>query len=213
MLINADQIRAARALKNWSQADLARRVDMATPSIGNIEAGKHNPTRQTQDAIQDAFENEGVEFIEGGVRKKQDLIRIYEGDDCYLKLLDDVYYTLKNIESPELLISCADDRVSPPPVNEAYRRMRKMGVKMRQLVEEGNTYLMGPVDEYRYVPKDFFINRVMVIYGEKVALVLDQETKIVIFRDEIMAYVQRNLFNLLWITLPQPKESRADERF
>ena len=36
-MIDHRQIRAARALLNWSQADLARASDMATSSIKNIE--------------------------------------------------------------------------------------------------------------------------------------------------------------------------------
>lgn len=213
MLITPDQIRAARALKNWSQADLARRVDMATPSIGNIEAGKHTPTPQTQNAIIEAFEAAGIEFIDGGVRKRQDLIQIIEGKDCYPKLLDDVFYSLKDNPDTELLISCANDKVSPPEVNASYRRIRQAGIKMRQLVEDGNTYLMGELDEYRYLPKEYFINRVLVIYGHKIAVVLDDETKIMILHDEVMAYVQRNIFDLLFQQLAKPTRSTADERF
>lgn len=208
-----DQIRAARALKNWSQAELAERVNMATPSIGNIESGKHVASPQTQTAIASVFKDAGIEFIDGGVRHAPDAIQILEGEDCYLRLLDDVFHTLKDHRNRELLISCADDRKSPPAVNDAYRRIRKAGIKMRQLVEEGNTYLMGDVSEYRYIPKTHFINRVLVIYGEKAALVLDNESKILIFKDDVMAYVQRNIFDLLWETLPKASKSTADESF
>lgn len=214
MPITPDQIRAARALKNWSQADLAQRVGMATPSIGNIESGKHNATPQTQTAIIAAFEDAGIEFIDGGVRYKSDTIRILEGENCYLQLLDDVFYSLKGSPQPaELLISCADDRKSPPAVNESYRRIRKSGIAMRQLVEEDNTHLMGPLEEYRYLPRHRFINRVLVIYGQKIATVIDNETKVMILHDAVMAEVQKNVFNLLWETLPQPTESTADDKF
>jgi transcriptional regulator with XRE-family HTH domain len=208
-----DQIRAARALKNWSQAELAERVNMATPSIGNIESGKHAASPQTQAAILETFKNAGIEFIDGGVRHVQDAIQVLEGKDCYLRLLDDVFHTLKDTKNPELLISCSDDRKSPSTVNDAYRRMRKAGIKMRQLIEEGNTYLMGDSKEYRYMPKSYFINRVLVIYGEKAALVLDNESKVLIFKDNVMAYVQRNIFDLLWETLPKATKSTADETF
>ena len=213
MLVTPDQIRAARALKNWSQAELAERVDMATPSIGNIESGKHVASPQTQAAILEAFKNAGIEFINGGVRHMQDAIQILEGKDGYLRLLDDVFHTLKEHKNPELLISCSDDRMSPAAVNDAYRRIRKAGIKMRQLVEDGNTYLMGDASEYRYIPKSHFINRVLVIYGEKTALVLDNESKILIFKDDVMTYVQRNIFNLLWETMEKPGKSTANETF
>ena len=38
---------------------------------------------------------------------------------------------------------------------------------MRSLVREGDTYLMGKLDEYRYLPEMFFHNSTTVIYGDK----------------------------------------------
>ena len=46
--------------------------------------------------------------------------------------------------------------------NHTYRRMRQKGIKMRQLVEEDNTYLMGELDEYRYIPSHFFHNNIVI---------------------------------------------------
>lgn len=212
-MISSDQIRAARALLNWSQGDLADRTGLATPSIGNMEIGKHNPSLKSQQKIITAFDEAGVEFIDDGVRKKQDLVRVIEGDDCYLRMLDDVYHTLRNKDNAELLIAFADDRVSPPEVNESYRRIRKSGATMRQLVKEGNTYLLGGLDEYRAIPKGYFLNRVFVIYDQKVAFVLSSEEKITIFSDPIVSDVMRNVFDILFSVLDKPEGSTADERF
>ena len=213
MRVTPDQIRAARALKNWSQTDLAQRVDMATPSIGNIEAGKHAPTPQTQSAIIDAFESAGIEFIDGGVRHRSDLLTIMEGNNWYVRLLDDVYYSLKNLESPEVLLICGDDSKSPPEVIDRWRRIRSSSIAMRQLVEDGNTYLMGPLKEYRYIPREHFNNYVSLIYGEKIAICADGNTKAVIFKDPFLAKTWTNIFNVMWDTLEQPEKSNADARF
>jgi hypothetical protein len=103
--------------------------------------------------------------------------------------------------------------MSPPEVNNLYRKIRAAGVSMRQLVEEGNPYLMGPLDEYRYMPKERFNNYVSLIYGDKVAVCTDGNTKALIFKDPLLAKTWKNLFDLMWDVLKQPEKSNADEKF
>ncbi len=213
-MIVKEQIRAARALLGWSQKELASRCNgVSEPTVKLIENGRVNSSPETLGAIQNTFEMAGLEFMEGGVRFIPDVIQTFEGKDCYLRLLDDVFYTLKGADNKELLISCADDSVSPPAVNNKYREMRAAGIRMRQIVEEGNDYLMGPLEEYRYMPKDYFVNRVTLVYGPRFATVLQNETKVTVFKDPALAHVQRNLFNFIWSVTKQPKASNANERF
>ena len=46
-MIDYRQIRAARALLNWSQADLARASGLATSSVKNIESERGSLKRRT----------------------------------------------------------------------------------------------------------------------------------------------------------------------
>lgn len=91
--------------------------------------------------------------------------------------------------------------------------MRNAGIRMRQLVEDGNPYLMGPLDEYRYVPKEHYTNYVCLVYGEKVAVCTDQNSKAVVFKDAMLSTMWSNVFNLMWDTLKQPEKTDATERF
>ncbi len=212
MTITADQIRAARALKNWSQSDLASRVEMATPSIGNIEAGKHAPTRQTQEAIREVFEDAGVEFIEGGVRKKQDLIQIFEGNDCYLRLLDDVFLKLEPIGG-EVLFSSSDERRSSISVIEKLKSIRRSGIKMRTLVRMNDSHLMGSLEEYRWMPEETYVESdVKVIYDNTTAYAVTwkDNPKVIIIRDEMIANEARRMFEFLWKQGKQPTHSTAE---
>ena len=213
MTISTAQIRGARGLLDWSQAELSRRTGISTTSIGNIESGNTQPRESTMGIIRRAFEDGGIEFIDGGIRKVQDVITVLEGEDCYTRLLDDVFHTLKDSDEMELLIANADDKMSPEVVNDSYRRIRNAGISMRQLVEDGNEYLMGELEEYRYLPKEYFLNRVTLTYGKKFAIVLENEHKISIINDGVLAEVQRKLFNLIWSFCERPAESVADERF
>ena len=55
-MIDYRQIRAARALLNWSQADLARAANMATSSIKNIESESSSARKETLTQIYEAFD-------------------------------------------------------------------------------------------------------------------------------------------------------------
>lgn len=204
---------AARGMLGWSQKELSRRTNITPEAINRIERGEvENPRLSTIQAIQEVFEAEGIEFIEqSGIRLRSQVVREFTGEDRYLKMLDDAFYTLKKGE--ELLVVCSDDRVSPSAINDSYRRLRNAGVGMRQIVEDGNTYLMGGLDEYRYLPKKYFHNNATIIYGDKVGVVISGQEKVLIVRDKELAASLRNLFNFMWSATKKPAESNADEKF
>ena len=77
-MIDADRIRAARALLNMSQADLARIASVHVATIRRLEAATEiRGAAETVWKIQKALEAAGVEFIQeeagrgAGVRFKQ----------------------------------------------------------------------------------------------------------------------------------------------
>lgn len=57
------QIRAARILLGWSQAELASRSGLSTTVITRMEAGTVDARLRTIEAILKAFGEQGVEFI------------------------------------------------------------------------------------------------------------------------------------------------------
>ena len=60
--VNRAQIRAARALLNWSQPDLANAADVALTTIKKFESGERKPIRVIKAAIVRALEKQGVQF-------------------------------------------------------------------------------------------------------------------------------------------------------
>lgn len=208
-------IRAARGALDWSQTELAERADVHFQTIVSIEKGASVPSSATLNKIRHAFERNGLEIEGSGLRFVDDTIIIIEGEKPYLQLLTDVFHTLKNSPGQEILIANADDKMSPQDVNDIYRKLRASGIKMRQLVQDGNTYLMGDLSEYRYIPKEYFSNRVSLTYADKTAVVVmrDGKEKILIVKDHDFVELHKNMFNWLWSMCEIPKRSTADERF
>lgn len=65
-MIQAAQIRAARALLGWRQEDLARAAEIGVATVRRIEIlnGPLTGYVSTQVQIQQAFERAGIRFIE-----------------------------------------------------------------------------------------------------------------------------------------------------
>jgi DNA-binding XRE family transcriptional regulator len=215
MTINPDQIRAARALLKWSQNDLAIRSGVSLPTIANIEVEKQQASTTTQDKLAAAFDEAGIELIEGGVRKRQDIVHILEGDDCYLRMLDEAYLALATTKG-EILFSASNERRTPTDVLEKFRLMRRGGVHFRSLIQDQDTYLMGPINEYRWMIESLFVNSdVKAIYGDCVAYLMTwkDRKRVIILKDTRIADEQRRLFNYIWDQSIQPTHSTCDIKY
>jgi transcriptional regulator with XRE-family HTH domain len=87
------QCRAARALLDWSQAQLAEASSVATKTIADFERGSRTPYDRTLADLRRALEAAGVEFTNGGqpgVRMKatsdigdEDLLAMLEKDEFW----------------------------------------------------------------------------------------------------------------------------------
>lgn len=69
--MSARQSRAARAWLGWSQADLAKEAGCGTRTVMDFERDARNTATGSQALMRMAFEREGVEFVDGGLRLKE----------------------------------------------------------------------------------------------------------------------------------------------
>ncbi len=206
------QIRAGRELLGMNQSDLARALNASLSKVSRAESGE-TKSGDVLLAFREGLEKLGIRFTTNGVELDEDRLEIIEGEGCYLKLLDDVLLTLKTNPEKELLIMFASDEISPPEVNAKYRILREMGIKMRQLIEENDSYIMGELDEYRTISSRYFTNLVTLVYADKVAQVNGSETRIAIQADELLAKREKLIFQYFWDTGSKPETSTAAERF
>jgi len=74
--IQSNQVRAARALLDWSREQLSDACGVPARTLHRLERGEGEPQQRTVTAIRTALEAAGVEFIEQdgggpGVRLRQ----------------------------------------------------------------------------------------------------------------------------------------------
>lgn len=210
MFISIQQVKAARALLDWTQDDLAAQAGIDVNRLRGFESGRTKPL-EVVEAVHEALSRGGILFLDEGVQRQKFQIRVYEGEDCYLRLMDDAFHALSKNKG-EFLLSGADERRSTQEVTERTRAMRKAGIQMRFLVKDQNTFLMGPLEEYRWLNDELYVDGdVKVIFGDTIAYLMTwQKTpRVVILDDKIIAEENRRTFNYLWRLSSKPTHSTA----
>ena len=72
-MITADQVKAARALLDWSQFELSRQSGVSETTIQRFEKGRIELRDPTRTAIVSALLNNGIEFVDSvGVHLRAD---------------------------------------------------------------------------------------------------------------------------------------------
>jgi transcriptional regulator with XRE-family HTH domain len=68
--LTPEQVKAARALLAWSQQELANQARVSSSTIADFERGSRTPVANNAQAIREALETQGLQFIAGGVVEK-----------------------------------------------------------------------------------------------------------------------------------------------
>lgn len=212
--ISALQVRAARGLLNWSQEVLAEASGISIATIRKLEAGNISPRDKTNEAIKMALEKSNVEFLSSGARLRDNDIVVLEGEEVYLQLLDEIYDTVRDQNSETLFFNVNPKFLSEKEIR-GITRIKHAGSRRRFITEEGNTHLIFPIDEYRWISKKFYKRNVHVVFGNKVAVgcSLDKPTetttKITIINSMSFAEATRNLFEFVWEGSRKPPYTTA----
>jgi transcriptional regulator with XRE-family HTH domain len=214
MLITADQIRAARALKNWSQTDLAERTGLAVPTIANIELGKQMPGKNTIEKIIASFESAGIEFLgETGVQKKLQTTRVFRGVEEFKKFYDVIYESVLQ-GANEVLVGNVDERdfikhMDPDILQLHLDRMVALNTHYKILVCEGDYFFpVTKYAEYRWMNKEDFSSIPFYVFADKLAIILLLDEPIVfLLEDKISAQIYKEKFLAQWKKSKKPPQS------
>lgn len=202
-----EQIRAARALLDWSQSDLAERADLSQTGIARIENGTNFPNSSTLNKIRTAFENEGIEFINtNGVQRRTSEVRTYQGHEGFIEFLNDVHKVVSNSNSSKEVFvnNVSEDLFLKWEKDFAHvhqARMEAASTRYKIIIKEGDkNYTASKYAEYRQIPADAFGAIAYYLYGNRTALIdfgQDNVHVYVIHSDSIANFYKAE-FNLIW---------------
>jgi transcriptional regulator with XRE-family HTH domain len=216
-----DQIRAARALLNWSQTDLADRAGLSQTGIARIESGVNMPNSSTLDKIAAAFDSAGIEFIaDRGVEKRDRGIRVLRGQKGFIEFMDDVHDEMLR-HGGQMCVSNVDEHnwikwMGRERYDQHAARMAqiKPRVKSRIIIKENDYFFIAhEFAEYRWFPEKLFNAQSFYAYGSKLALIDFQEEDVSIMILEQVEFTQgfMILFDIAWnnvATVPLSGESK-----
>ncbi len=208
--LSPEQIKAARALLGWSQADLAKRCGYSLPAINNIERGIALARPETMADIQQAFELSGVQFIDGpGVRIEEAFfrIKILEGINGALQLFRNIVYVLEK-NGGDLYFSGINEKFLKDNIEEALLSfqikladLKDIKVKMLCTPQQdaGLTFKNG---EKRLVTKNSYPLTPCIIYQDRVAhLYIENPFRIMVMTHQATAELAQQQFNFIWNSL------------
>lgn len=205
--ISSRQIKAARALLDWSQEDLSAASALSVATVRKLELGSISPRSSTNDQIQKAFEKAGLEFLEpNGVRQKPEEITIYEGHDGICAFYDEVYAHASE-KGGEIVTVC----INEDPITDALGEYSKVHLsRMHALIHKANvkciltenfTSVPAKYCEYRSISKAYVDSVPFYIYGNNYAVFLfgaKPSPRIIIHRSALLADAYRKQFHSMW---------------
>lgn len=208
-MLTIEQIRAARALLDWSQSDLADQAGLSQTGIARIENGTNQPNSKTLEKIQAAFDRANIEFLgTSGLRRKSGEIRTLKGSEGFQKFMDDVYETMQKTGG-EICVYNVDEKnwikwMGEEQYKKHSARMKAIKEKVpsfKIIIEEGDWFFIAnDFAQYKWFPKELFSAQSFYAYGNKLAFIRFQENdvRVMILTEAEFSQGFRVLFDIAW---------------
>ncbi len=203
-MITPGQIRAARAMLKWKQADLVKASGVSLPSVNNIERDLISPRAGTLQRLRNAFEGAGIVFTEdSGIKQRRELFEIlqYDGPDFIEKQNDDLFACMQGPDDEALMCSLNErlfEKHAPDQVLRYEAHHQKTRFKEKILAEEGDVFLMAQPNVYRWIPKELMGKVPYLVYKNRFVLIMWEEQRTVIVKNQAIADSFRAQFHYLW---------------
>lgn len=215
-----EQIRAARALLDWSQSDLADHAGLSQTGIARIENGTNQPNTQTLNKIEAAFKNADIEFLgSSGLRRTSGESRTYKGTEGFRSFMDDVYEKSRDIGGDICLFNGMPSYFHKWLGKEWYDNHAKRMIELKDLsakiiVKEGeDLFIAHDFAEYRWFPKQMFHEKTLYAYGDTIGFISFSEDAVNIrtIKQADLADSFRVLFDIAWdnVAIVPPEKETA----
>ncbi|QQR68422.1 MAG: helix-turn-helix transcriptional regulator [Alphaproteobacteria bacterium] len=208
-MITAMQIRAARAMLDWSREDLAEKAAVSTTALRSIEIGASEPRDSTLLRIRDVFEKSGIDFqSDGGIRPRQHEMLAFEGSEGVCRFYDLVYETILREGKGEIDACGAMEetvvRLMGDYTDIHVRRMVHVAhvMRVRHLIREGDFCAPGSrYCTYRWTARDQYEPIPFYVFNDNLAIMLLNampKAKIFVLRSAAVAKAFRQQFKIMW---------------
>ena len=210
LVISPQQIRAARALINWSQQKLADACGVSLNALNNIEREVGNPRQKTLMSIRKSLEEQGIVFIEDTGAKLQSEsfeVDIFSGDNIVTEYFNELDNALK-MGVKEFLFGDLDNARYAEVMPKILTEWKKFGPKLREnecktrnvMKENDKAIFFNPnIDVYREIITSYFGTIPYTVYGNNVAVVIwGPPMKLIVFQNKSIAEIFRAQFNMNW---------------
>jgi DNA-binding XRE family transcriptional regulator len=212
-LITGRQIRAARALLDISQDDLANAAGLTKQGISKIEDGSVQPREGTISDIMRVFRDKGIEFIpDEGVKRKSDSITKLEGFKDFKFFMDQVYEAALQPYSCDgtkpICICNLDNGLFRKYMKDYYpvhvERLKKIeGLEIRSLAAEidANHVSAASYLIYRYLKELKAVIAPFYVFDDKFALIdfdVPDPPQILLIHSPSLARSYRDQFDIMW---------------
>jgi DNA-binding XRE family transcriptional regulator len=213
LAISPTQLRAARAMLDWSQGDMANASGVSLTTIRSFEMG-FVPRRNTMGKIARIVEDAGLELIESdGIKRRSGEIKIYQGPEACENFFDDMRRSLIDAGSEAgdivalfrsrtaLMAACSmtakslgllDDIAAVAPVKCLLPEALPVG-------------LLADAFQFRLLPKQYIGPVSYFVYAQKHAVVLAEgahDFRFLVYSLPELSRGYREHFAQLWDSVP-----------
>ncbi len=210
-MLTAQQVRAGRALINWSQKELSEKSGISLNAINNFEREIVAPRHDTLTALRRTLEEAGLEFIgESGVNKARDQLRIEQHDNDFMKvLLEDVILAARSGIKTFWFHGIEQGEFPLETLQKWWQVKSGSDIDERVLLSYGNFNFPSRDPVYRWVSREMLGEVPFVTYGANLAILLgNPATRLVIMRSRPIAKTFEDQFTIHWSGAKEPSQDQ-----
>ena len=212
-MITPTQMRAARAMLDVSQGEVAEHLGIAANTLSKIESGQSDVSVSRNAEIQRFYEREGIAFVENeGVKWNKNEVIVTEGSQGFSDFLDDVYNTAVEHGTKEkpleiFLSNVAHENwirwMGPNLWENHTNRMTKdeSVMDVRIIVKQGDwNFPAKAYSQYKWFPLEYFNDQSFYSYHDRLVFLnfTDDNVEIMMIKNIEFAKGYRDLFRIAW---------------
>lgn len=205
-IIKPLQIRAARAILNWSREDLAKKSGISVTTIHNIENEYHAMNSATFSKLMETLERSNITFIgQTGVELNEEIIKIYHGPSGFQDFFDEVYESVRQAEGNQIIrITGVDETKFMENLDQSFtnthvQRMQKLfNLEIRVITSKLHDKVRLGYVNYKCVEDKYFSAIPSYNYANKFAHIIWDPLQVIVINHSGLSEANAKQFDFIW---------------